>query len=139
MAYRIGELSKLIGISEHTLRYYEKEGLVVPERDKNNIRHYSEDNKLWAEFILHMKGTGMSLDDLKSYTQLWKSGEEGTEGLLEILISHRGKVMNQLENYKKNLELLNTKIDFYQSSIEKNKAANLYEKFVHIKKNRDKL
>ncbi|WP_456271188.1 MerR family transcriptional regulator [Bacillus sp. AK031] len=139
MKYRIGELSKLIGISEHTLRFYEKEGLVVPARDKNNIRYYSEENKLWSEFILHMKETGMSVEDLKKYTQLWESGEEGTEGLVEILINHREKVMKQLETYKKNLELLNTKIDFYQSSLEKNKAANLYEKFIDKKKAEEEL
>lgn len=38
MTYRIGKLAKKIGVNEHTLRYYEKEGLVVPQRDENNIR-----------------------------------------------------------------------------------------------------
>ncbi|UOQ45461.1 MerR family transcriptional regulator [Halobacillus salinarum] len=137
MAYRIGELARLIGVSEHTLRYYEKEGLVVPERGSNNIRSYTEDNKLWAEFILHMKNTGMSLEDLKKYTQLWESGEEGINGMLEILINHRVNVMEKLETYKKNLELLNTKIDFYQSNLEKNKAADLYEKFIQKKKDEE--
>jgi len=80
-----------------------------------------------------MKETGMSLEDLKKYTQLWKSGDEGTVELIEILINHREKVMKQLETYKKNLELLNTKIHFYQSSLEKSKDANLYEKFIHRK------
>ncbi|MES9740432.1 MerR family transcriptional regulator, partial [Peribacillus frigoritolerans] len=55
--YRIGELSKLLGVSEHTLRYYEKEGLVVPlSKGKNRI--YSEEDREWLEFILHMKNTG---------------------------------------------------------------------------------
>ncbi|WLR47321.1 MerR family transcriptional regulator [Halobacillus litoralis] len=133
MGYRIGELSKLIGVSEHTLRYYEKEGLVVPDRDKNNIRNYSEHNKLWAEFILHMKETGMSMEDLKNYTQLWESGEEGTVAMIDILTNHRDKVKKQIEIYKKNLELLNKKIDFYQSSLEENRSANLYETFVDRK------
>ncbi|MFY0758647.1 MerR family transcriptional regulator [Metabacillus dongyingensis] len=53
MKYRIDELAKILGVSEHTLRYYEKEGLVIPERGSNNIRSYTEENKLWAEFILH--------------------------------------------------------------------------------------
>lgn len=135
MKYRIGELAKAIGVSEHTLRYYEKEGLVVPERDRNNNRFYTEENKLWAEFILHMKETGMSLEDLKSYTNSWELGDEGIQKLLEILINHRAKVMEKLETYKKNLELVNTKIDFYQSNLEKNKAADLYATFVHLKKN----
>ncbi|WP_339060790.1 MerR family transcriptional regulator [Tepidibacillus marianensis] len=101
MKYRIGELSKAIGVSEHTLRYYEKEGLVVPERGSNNIRYYTEENKLWAEFILHMKDTGMSLEDLKRYTNSWELGDVGIPELLEILINHRAKVMEKLETYKK--------------------------------------
>jgi DNA-binding transcriptional MerR regulator len=134
MKYRIGELAKIIGVSEHTLRYYEKEGLVVPERGSNNNRYYTEENKLWAEFILHMKETGMTLEDLKRYTKSWELGDEGINDMLAILINHRAKVMVKLETYKKNLELLNTKIDFYQSNIEKSKAADLYAKFIQRKK-----
>lgn len=134
MAYRIGELTKLLGVSEHTLRFYEKEGLVVPNRDKNNIRYYSEDNKLWAEFILHMKETGMSLEDLKKYTSLWEAGEEGTEEMIGILLNHREKVKQQVNIYINNLNLLDKKISFYQKSLEKNVSANLYEKFVEKKK-----
>ncbi|MFD1171786.1 MerR family transcriptional regulator [Oceanobacillus picturae] len=134
ITYRIGEIAKMIGVSEHTLRYYEKEGLVMPERGANNNRYYTEENKLWAEFILHMKETGMSLEDLKRYTKSWDLGDEGINDMLEILIDHRTKVMEKLETYKKNLELLNTKIDFYQSNLEKNKAADLFETFVQRKK-----
>ncbi|MCA0970860.1 MerR family transcriptional regulator [Halobacillus litoralis] len=139
MTYRIGELSKEIGVSEHTLRYYEKEGLVVPERGENNIRRYTEHNKLWVEFIIHMKETGMSLEDLKNYTQLWESGEEGTAEMIEILTNHREKVKKQLDTFRKNLELLNKKIDFYQNSLKENKSANLYKTFVDKKKNDEKL
>jgi DNA-binding transcriptional MerR regulator len=85
MTYRIGKLAKRIGVNEHTLRYYEKEGLVVPQRDENNIRYYTEENKLWVEFILHMKETGMSIEDLKRYTTLWKLGEEGIPEMIDIL------------------------------------------------------
>jgi DNA-binding transcriptional MerR regulator len=134
MKYRIGELAKIIGVSEHTLRYYEKEGLMVPERSSSNIRYYTEENKSWAEFILHMKETGMSLEDLKRYTKSWEIGDEGINDMLEILINHRAKVMEKLETYKRNLELVNTKIDFYQSNLEKNKAADLYAKFIQRKK-----
>lgn len=134
MTYRIGELSKLVGISEHTLRYYEKEGLVVPDRDKNNMRSYSEDNKLWTEFILHMKQTGMSLEDLKKYTKLWESGEEGTVEMIDILTAHRENVEKQIKIFQKNLDLLNTKIDFYQSRLKENRSAKLYDKFVDKKR-----
>lgn len=133
MAYRIGELSKLIGVSEHTLRFYEKEGLVVPDRDKNNIRTYSEHHKLWVEFILHMKETGMTLEALKKYTKLWEAGEEGTVEMVSILVDHREKVKKQLDIFQKNLDLLDKKIDFYQNRSADNTSGKLYEEFVDRK------
>ncbi|MCY9005904.1 MerR family transcriptional regulator [Peribacillus frigoritolerans] len=75
--YRIGELSKLLGVSEHTLRYYEKEGLVVPLRKGKN-RIYTEEDREWLEFILHMKNTGMALVDIKKYT-LMRKDENGNK------------------------------------------------------------
>lgn len=135
MVYRIGELAKLINVNEHTLRYYEKEGLVVPERDKNNIRIYTEDNKLWAEFIIHMKATGMSLDDLKKYTELWALGKVKYEDLVKMLKDHRKHVVEKIEMYQANLNLLDTKIDFYSSNIEKNEDNDLFERFIEKKEN----
>lgn len=133
MAYRIGELAKLININEHTLRYYEKEGLVIPERDKNNIRVYTEDNKLWAEFIIHMKATGMSLEDLKQYTELWALGKAKYEDLVKMLKNHREHVVKKIEMYQANLELLDTKIDFYTTNINKNEDNDLFERFIEKK------
>lgn len=139
MTYRIGKLAKKIGVNEHTLRYYEKEGLVVPQRDENNIRYYTEENKLWVEFILHMKETGMSIEDLKRYTTLWKLGEEGIPEMINILSKHRSAVIDKIETYNKNLELLNTKIEFYQKNLMKHKTEDLFEKFIQKKMNGDTL
>nr|WP_281255787.1 MerR family transcriptional regulator [Shouchella patagoniensis] len=88
----MGAFSKAVRISEHTLRYYEKEGLIVPHRTSSNIRYYTEDDRLWREYILHMKETGMSLQDLKRYSELLRMGDTGVEELTELLIQHRKKV-----------------------------------------------
>ena len=45
LTYSIGEFSKIVGVSEHTLRYYEKEGLIKVNRDENNVRVYSDKDK----------------------------------------------------------------------------------------------
>ncbi len=55
LTYSIGEFSKIVGVSEHTLRFYEREGLIKVNRDDNNIRVYSEENKTWVEALLHLK------------------------------------------------------------------------------------
>ncbi|WP_091581245.1 MerR family transcriptional regulator [Alteribacillus bidgolensis] len=83
------------------MRFYEKEELVTPKRDKNNIRQYTEENKLWEEFLLNIKETGMSLIDLKRYKELWELGDEGTVELIGIFIDHRVNVMKKLETYQK--------------------------------------
>lgn len=97
--YQIGELSKLLGVSEHRLRYYEKEGLVVPLRKGKN-RIYSDEDKEWLEFILHMKSTGMALVDIKKYSLMRKEDEHGekhAQELMEILVKHRDEVAAQLK------------------------------------------
>ncbi|SDH68273.1 hypothetical protein SAMN05216352_102191 [Alteribacillus bidgolensis] len=74
---------------------------MTPKRDKNNIRQYTEENKLWEEFLLNIKETGMSLIDLKRYKELWELGDEGTVELIGIFIDHRVNVMKKLETYQK--------------------------------------
>lgn len=130
MSYRIGEVARLLGTSEHTLRYYEKMGLVVPERDHNNIRYYTEEKKKWIEFILHMKETGMSLENLKSYIDLWEKGDEGLDELLQILYNHQEQVRAKLDIYQENLDLLEKKIQFYEESRKVGQEKDLFKKFV---------
>lgn len=131
MSYRIGELAKQINVSEHTLRYYEKEGLVVPTRDKNNVRIYSEENKDWATFILHMKETGMSVEDLRAYVKFWGQKEQGVEDLVRLLEKHKEKVQAQLALFEQNLALLNVKLDYYKDSTIQNKSEHLYNTFLN--------
>ena len=129
MSYRIGELAKLTNLSEHTLRFYEKEGLLVPKRNDSNIRVYSEDDRLWADFIVHMKGTGMSLEDLKQYKDLRESNGDNYEELIAILIRHKENVESKIAEYQHNLEVMNKKIDMYQQYIDGSDKKDLYEKF----------
>jgi DNA-binding transcriptional MerR regulator len=137
--YRIGEISKLLGVSEHTLRYYEKEGLVVPLRKGKN-RIYSEEDKEWLEFILHMKNTGMALVDIKEYSLMRKEDETGVkhaQELMEILVKHRDEVAAQLKIYEENLELMNNKISKYQKLLNENQDKDLFDTFVEQKKERN--
>ncbi|MFD1900102.1 MerR family transcriptional regulator [Enterococcus termitis] len=55
LIYTISEFAKAIGISEHTLRYYEKEGLIEPSRNEHNYRIYDEADIEWATFVIKLK------------------------------------------------------------------------------------
>ena len=70
MEYSIGEFSKLTGLGIHTLRYYEQEGLIAPERNSGNRRCYYDKDLTWIEFIKRLKDTGMSIKEIKYYAEL---------------------------------------------------------------------
>jgi DNA-binding transcriptional MerR regulator len=117
LTYSIGEFSKIVGLSEHTLRFYEKEGLIKVNRDDNNVRIYSDENKLWIESLLHLKNTGMSLKDMKQFAMWGHMGDETMEERLALLKNHRKKVVEKLEKLRQSLEHLDNKINFYENEL----------------------
>jgi DNA-binding transcriptional MerR regulator len=117
LTYSIGEFSKLVGLSGYTLRFYEKEGLIKVNRDENNVRIYSDENKLWIESLLHLKNTGMSLKDMKRFAMWGHMGDKTMEERLDLLRNHRKKVVEDLEKLRQSLEHLDKKIDFYEKEV----------------------
>lgn len=71
----IGELSQATKISEYTLRYYEKKGLIRVSRDAAGRRCYEQSDIEWVKFIQRLKDTGMLLRDIEKYSQLRYEGE----------------------------------------------------------------
>ncbi|SHN70375.1 MerR family transcriptional regulator [Desulfovibrio litoralis] len=65
MKYFIGEFATLVSLSAHTLRYYEKEQLLIVERDTGGRRYYTEKDVTWILFIKKLKETGMSIKEIK--------------------------------------------------------------------------
>jgi DNA-binding transcriptional MerR regulator len=117
LTYSIGEFSKIVGVSEHTLRFYEKEGLIKVKRDANNVRIYSDEDKLWVETLLHLKNTGMSLKDMKQFIMWGYIGDETMEARLALLKNHRKKVVEEFEKIRQSLEFLDTKINLYENEL----------------------
>jgi DNA-binding transcriptional MerR regulator len=117
LTYSIGEFSKMVGVSEHTLRYYEKEGLIKVNRDENNVRVYTDKDKLWVETLLHLKKSGMSLKDMKQFIMWGYMGDETMEERLALLKNHRKKVVEDFEKIRQSLEFLDTKINFYENEL----------------------
>jgi DNA-binding transcriptional MerR regulator len=117
LTYSIGEFSKIVGVSEHTLRFYEKEGLIKVNRDNNNVRIYCDEDKLWVETLLHLKKSGMSLKDMKQFIMWGYMGDETMEERLALLKNHRKKVVEEFEKIRQSLEFLDTKINFYENEL----------------------
>ncbi|WP_138754547.1 MerR family transcriptional regulator [Paenibacillus sinopodophylli] len=117
--YAISQLSKLLGISTYALRYYETEGIVAPDRNAQGERVYREADVEWLRFVLRLKETKMSIAQIKQYARLVAEGEHTREDRLQLLETHRTFIRQQLESLTTTEQMLDYKINFYQSHIMK--------------------
>ena len=115
---RIGEMAKATGISEYTLRYYEKKGLIWVRRDDVGRRCYDESDIEWIKFIKRLKDTGMLLKDIKEYSRLRYEGSVTMPERLKMLERHREYVLDQQKKWAEYLSNLDDKIVFYKVSID---------------------
>ncbi len=116
--YRIGEFAKLVGLSTYTLRYYEDQGLIVAHRDDNDVRYYLEEDIRWVGFILHLKGTGMRLNDLKRYVRLRAQGDATIEERRDMLQKVKADAEADIAELQMHLEVLSHKIDWYDGKVD---------------------
>ena len=121
MEYSIGEFSRLTGLGIHTLRYYEQEGLINPERNSSNRRRYSDGDIAWVGFIKRLKETGMPIKEIKRYAQLRAIGNPTLQERLEMLMEHRQALCEQIRQLQEHQDRLEDKIDFYRNEIQKQK------------------
>ncbi len=117
MKYSIGEFSRLTNLGIHTLRYYEQEGLITPERDLNNRRCYSEKDLTWIAFIKRLKDTGMPIKEIKHYVSLRADGDSTLIERMEMLMQHRLALNEQIAQLQEHQIKLDEKIEFYQKEI----------------------
>lgn len=111
---KIGELSKRSGLSAHTIRYYERIGLLPrAHRDHSGHRDYDEAILTWIDFLDRMKACGMPIREMLLYAALRAQGA-GTEAERRaLLVRHRARVRAHVTELTACLSLLDTKIDGY--------------------------
>lgn len=114
MSYGIGEFSEMVSMTIDTLRYYEKEGLIVPERDKANRRLYTDHDVKWINFIKRLKRTGMPIRNIKHYAELRYQGSSTIDQRLKLLYDQRHKLEADQVELQAHINFLDTKIGTYQ-------------------------
>lgn len=112
--YSIGEFASMTGLSTYTLRYYEQEDLIVPKRDENNRRYYTMPDLKWIGFLLHLKGTGMTMDQIENYVALRKQGDQTIDDRIDLLKKVQTDSLAKIEEMQKNLKVLSDKINWYE-------------------------
>ena len=107
----IAEVSEKFDISQDTLRYYERIGLLPSvNRNKSGIRDYTEEDCRWVEFIKCMRSAGLPIEVLIEYVALFRLGDATVEARKELLIEQRNQLLTRMEDMKKTLERLDYKI-----------------------------
>jgi DNA-binding transcriptional MerR regulator len=124
-AIPIGTLSRLSGISTHTLRFYEKQGILKPVgRADNGHRRYRQQDLLWLAFVVRLKRTGMPLAQIREYADLRADGDDTLGARLAMLERHRGRLAANIDELTACAGALEDKIAAYRQMIAQAPAAN---------------
>jgi DNA-binding transcriptional MerR regulator len=114
----ISEAADASGLSAHTLRYYERAGLLEPvSRDERGHRRYREADLQLLTFLTKLRATGMPIREVRRYAELMKAGDATDEERLALLEAHRDVVLAGLEETARNLELIDWKINVYREKL----------------------
>lgn len=115
MSYSIKEVSEQTGLTEHTIRYYDREGLLpLLKREKTGKRSFSDNDIQWLGLICCLKNSGMSIEKIKEFMFLCLNGEETCEQRKEMLELHKKFILEQIELLNRSLSTIEYKIEHYK-------------------------
>ncbi|MBA2682147.1 MAG: MerR family transcriptional regulator [Ktedonobacteraceae bacterium] len=113
----IQQMAQISGLSAHTLRYYERAGLLpqhVGRNAANGYRYYTQEDVIWLGFIKRLRATGMPIRDVRRYVELSNQGEDTIAARLQLLKQHRDQVEEHLSEVEQHLSAINNKITHYE-------------------------
>ncbi|MEV6165989.1 MerR family transcriptional regulator [Streptomyces sp. NPDC052052] len=124
----IGEAARRTGVSVHTLRYYERVGLVVTPVDRTHggRRRYHPLDLEWITICTRLRATGMPIRGIRHYAELVAAGRGNEEERLDLLESHRADVLAGIAELQENLKLIDHKIDVYRGRLAAGDADQLW-------------
>ncbi|MFC1416365.1 MerR family transcriptional regulator [Streptacidiphilus cavernicola] len=112
--YTIGEVVARTGLTAHTLRWYERIGLLEhPARSHSGQRRFSDRDLIWLDFLGKLRLTAMPVADMVRYADLRREGEHTAAARQQLLIAHRDEVRQRIADLQATLLIIDHKIDFY--------------------------
>ena len=110
----IGEVASRTGRSVHAIRWYETQGLMPGViRDGGGRRVYSEYHVGWLDLMERLRSTGMSIAQMRAYTELAKQGSASLEQRRALLAAHQARVRETIARWTEALALIDAKVEFY--------------------------
>lgn len=118
--YTVKEVSNILGLTEHTVRFYTDKGLVPSvKRDKNNNRLFDEESVNWLTGVKYLRDCGMPLEAVKEYVQLCLDGDATIEQRYQIILRQQAAARAQLEEAARRLEYMEKKAELYREIMER--------------------
>jgi DNA-binding transcriptional MerR regulator len=117
----IAEASEQTGLTTHTLRYYERDGLMLTgvERSASGHRRYTDRDLVWIDMITCLRATGMPIRDVRRYAEMVRAGDGNEQTRLDLLRVHRQRVLAQLAEVTEHLGAIDRKIGIYVDRVER--------------------
>ncbi|MCD7730065.1 MAG: MerR family transcriptional regulator [Oscillospiraceae bacterium] len=113
----IKEVSEKFGISQDTLRYYERVGMIPPvARTEGGIRNYTDEDIGWVELAVCMRSAGLHIEAIIEYVRLYREGNQTIPARLQLLIDQRTALLQQKSQIEATIERLNYKILRYEDA-----------------------
>lgn len=111
----ISNVAEHTGLSTHTLRYYEKEGLLKNiQRNQSGQRVYDQQDLEWLIWIKRLKSTGMALDQIKKFSSLRQQGNQTFSLRQQLLVEHAKLLKEEISRLHQELDIVEFKIVFYE-------------------------
>jgi DNA-binding transcriptional MerR regulator len=128
MQFTIGEVAARTGLSVHTVRLYEREGLFHTEvrRDAGGRRVYSQPDLEWLEVCTKFRASGMSLELIRRFAELVRQGPGNEAERLELLRAHRSDVEAKMKQLIDCLTLIDAKVSTYEEHLALGSAGDLW-------------
>jgi DNA-binding transcriptional MerR regulator len=118
-ALSISDAARATGVSAHTLRYYERAGLMLDRvgRASSSHRRYTDDEIRWVVLLTKLRSTGMPIRRMREYADLVRAGDGNEAERLALLEAHRTAVRSQLAAMERNLAAIDHKIEIYRERL----------------------
>lgn len=111
----IQQVAQQTGLSVHTLRYYERNGLLEPvNRASSGHRRYSAEDLTRIEFLTRLRATGMPIRQMQEFARLFRQRPHAIAERRAILETHKQQVQAHINELTRNLEVIQWKIEHYR-------------------------
>jgi DNA-binding transcriptional MerR regulator len=126
--WSIGEVSELTGLTTHTVRFYEQEGLFFApvRRNAAGRRVFTAEEVEWLKVCMRLRSSGMPLPEIRRYAQLVLQGDGNEDAQLEILREHETRVRQQVAELQEALDIIHHKVELYAQRLRADTAGELW-------------